>query len=73
MYGEKPTKKKRAAKDRFFILFFPLFQPSSVFWIRREREKERLYIVREREERRENPRNEKGKTIRGSAMLYVSD
>lgn len=73
MYGEKPTKKKRAAKDRFFILFFPLFQPSSVFWIRREREKERLYIVREREERRENPRNEKGKTIRGSAMLVVSD
>lgn len=53
MYGEKPTKKKRAAKDRFFILFFPLFQPSSVFWIRREREREIIYCERERREERE--------------------
>lgn len=56
------------AKDRFFILFSLSFSGTLYFGFG-EREREGDYILRER---RENPRNEKGKT-EGGGRYVVSD
>lgn len=69
---ERNQQKKKSSQRSVFYFIFPSLS-AKLCILDSERERKRDYILWEREERRENPRNEKGKTIRGSAMLYVSD